>query len=137
MSSQNLQNCRVAEFSRYRTKAAIQKLLRAYSLFRNKLIHKFLSRTLHHRFKNISQHEMGLFLSFCLNTGKYWSHKNHSDFLRNISDLLNTPYKRIMYTCLLYFSFLFINTFIGESPFSFCDIFYEYFEINFKNYFVN
>ena len=26
--------------------------------------------------------------------------------------------------------------FIGESPFDFCDIFYEYFEINFKSYFV-
>ena len=30
------------------------------------------------------------------------------------------------------FLVFFINTFIGESPFRFCDIFYEYFEINFK-----
>ena len=67
----------------------------------------------------------GLSWSFCLNTGKYWSDKK-----------LNTLCKRITYTCLLYFSILFTNTFIRESPLSFCDFFYEYFEINFKNYFV-
>ena len=60
---------------------------------------------------------------------------SHPVFLSNITKLLSTLCKRIMYTCLLYFSFLFINTFIGESPFRFCDIFYEYFEINFKKYF--
>ena len=29
-----------------------------------------------------------------------------------------------------------MNTFIGKSTFHFCDIFYEYFEISFKNYLV-
>ena len=64
-------------------------------------------------------------------TGNYWSDKNHSVFLTNMTNLLNTLWKRIMYTCLLYFLFLFINTFIGVSPFGFYDIFFEYFEINF------
>ena len=78
----------------------------------------------------------GFLWLFYLNTGKYWTTKNHSVFLTNITNLLNPLCKRIMYICLLYSSFLFTNTFIGEIPFRFCDIFYEYFEINFKNYFV-
>ena len=36
----------------------------------------------------------------------------------------------------LFVVLFFINSFIGESPFRFCDIFYEYFGIDFKNYFV-
>ena len=35
-----------------------------------------------------------------------------------------------------YLFFFFINKVIGESPFRFCDIFYGYFQIKFKNYFV-
>ena len=57
------------------------------------------------------------------------------DTLKNITKLLNTLCKRILYTHLRHF-FFFWNTFVGESPFRFCDIFYAYFEINFKYYFV-
>ena len=120
-------------------------LLRTYSLSRNELFHKFLSRTLRHRFKNTSLQKMGLlwsiyfhirkisgdtdnfpyFLAFCLNTEKYWSDKNHTVLLTIITNLLHTLCKRIMQIYLLAF---FINTFIGESPFLlFCDIFHGYF----------
>ena len=45
----------------------------------------------------------GLLWLLLLNTGKYWLHKNHSVFLTNITNLLNTLCKRIMYTYLLHF----------------------------------
>ena len=79
----------------------------------------------------------GLLWSFCLNTGKYWSDKNHSVFLKKHHKLTQcTMQKNTVLLPPSFLVFFFINTFIGESLFRFCDICYEYFEINFKNYFV-
>ena len=63
MSLKSSYSWRVAELSRHRTRAAIKMLLRTYSLFRNKLLHKFLSAALRHRFKNTYLPKMGLFRS--------------------------------------------------------------------------
>lgn len=71
MSLKSSYSWRVAELSRHRTRAAIKMLLRTYSLLRNKLLHKFLSAALRHRFKNTYLPKMGLFRSFIFLLGKY------------------------------------------------------------------
>ena len=93
---------------RYRTRAAIKKLLRTFSLFRIALFHKFLSRAFKIDLRISICRKWGLLWLLYLNAGKYWSDKKHSVFLTNITNLLNTLCKRIMYTYLLHILFFFI-----------------------------
>lgn len=117
-------------------------MLRIYNLFRNELLHRSVSTTLHHRFENTSLLKKGFFCSHYISVliktaemqtishislSSVWVQENISQikkqsvFLENITNLFNTICKKTMCAYLLHF--FFINIFIGES----LRIFWNYF----------
>lgn len=111
MSSQNSCNCRVAELSRYRARAAIKKLLRIYNLFKNEILLGVFQGPFNTALRTPVYVKKGSFVVNIflyqkkrLNTGKYWLDKKHC-FSNKHHRLTQYNMQKIMYAYLLHFFF--------------------------------